>query len=770
VSGDGRLVGAVANSTFHLLDTEDWTVTTSAPCEVTSAAFEYYDTNVHYVWLGCADGTVSLDLWDTGDFSNVQVAGTPVSYDTGDTKVDGLWAYEDGGLIYVLGEKDDQTLYLHSIEADNGTADGETSFPLALPRTGFIEGVRTTSRLILFQGGSNVSQLTLGGSAILPNLQNYPYSVTDAAPSIRDSAYIVSSSIAAEYLPTTFVYEVLKTSLDSASAIAASTATDDEWLAIDDASGVSVYTLSNGTISGTDPVATFDPGIDFVDMAVARWGYGFAGTSNGRLDVLTANPWVSDVAVSPETAQDGDTVTFTFTVDEDADYEVFVGGDASGSGDSQTTGSATAGTPVTVDVPVDSRFSEGDDPIYVLATSSDGLVGHGTGYVTVDAPPPAVSPTIRESDSALTVSFTGLTVPDLAYYTIYISTTAFTADEWPTGGPSFDGSDAIDAPIQVTASPGDDIVQRISPLTNGQVYYIAVRATDAGGKEGPMSDVVQGTPAPIQSATDLAGDGGGPPSCGGCATTGPGSLSLLGLVGLLALAGRRRSRWLAVLLLALAVPGLASAQDSTAPRGDITPAWANLRFLYSGFSYLQPSSIVDVYGKGGHAHFQLMAGPQIYRFLELDAGIGYSHDTTFTRDPTTQTLSATGTALTQFPLVLDATGRLHIWDEQVIVPFAHIGVDYILWRERADDGSGSKTITTGAKAGWHYGFGGELLLDTFAPRRASQLEANTGINDTWLVVEWKRQRVDPGKFLFLTNSDGLSFSGDALTVGLKLDW
>ena len=44
----------------------------------------------------------------------------------------------------------------------------------------------------------------------------------------------------------------------------------------------------------------------------------------------------------------------------------------------------------------------------------------------------------------------------------------------------------------------------------------------------------------------------------------------------------------------------------------------------------------------------------------------------------------------------------------------------------------------------------------------SRLEAGTGITDTFVTVEWRQQIVGE-------DSGGLTFSGDVISVGLKLD-
>jgi hypothetical protein len=124
--------------------------------------------------------------------------------------------------------------------------------------------------------------------------------------------------------------------------------------------------------------------------------------------------------------------------------------------------------------------------------------------------------------------------------------------------------------------------------------------------------------------------------------------------------------------------------------------------------------------------------------------------------------SAEFTNLTVVPLSLGATGRLHIIDDQLLVPYAGIGVDAFFWRESWDAGFGVKERVVGTKRGSHLTAGIDLMLDPFAPGRASLLEAQTGINDSYVVFEWRKQvnGVD----------SGLSLSGQTLLIGLKLDY
>ncbi|MBW2254220.1 MAG: hypothetical protein JRI25_06420, partial [Deltaproteobacteria bacterium] len=666
----------------------------------------------------------------------------------------------------------DGILQLHTIDTMTGAVDQETGFPAALVRKGFDEGVTTASYLILFHGGDEVTQLSWGASAPIINTQVSPYSPTDFTPSIRDTVYGGAHNALAEYLPSTRTFNVFLTGVGAVEAIGASTLSDDEWLVVVDETGATTWELSSGTIVGSEPLHSFDPGDSLVDIAVARWGYAFAGTSDGGLRVITANPWVSDLTATPSTATDGDTITVSFTVDMPGSYELKRGGDASGDGDTIASGDLEEAGAVEVEVTVDDSWSEGFNSLYLLH-SADSLIGHDLTEVTVDAVPgvvPLDQDSVGFGNQSLRISFAGLSDADLDHYDIYITTTVFGPGDWPAGGPDFDGDDAIDAPYKVEAAGGEAVSLLVSPLTNDVVYYIAVRATDTGGKEGPMSDVVQGTPKPTYSASELAGDPGGY----GCATGSPVGWLALAL-GALALGARRRWGVMAgsaVLVLAALVPGEGRAE----PTHDLTPAWGNFEFRYGSLQFVKdvggdeddPNAVVEVYGRSGDVGY-LEIGPQIGRVLEFDVGVGLFQ----------KVASATSTSgdesgeiamLTLWPFYVDASLRLHLLDEQFLVPFFRMGLDYLLWSEERESSAGSRDKTRGGKAGFHFGLGAGLLLDTFAQGRASLLEANTGINDTYLLFEWRRQRVEPGHFLFWDNSEGLSFSGDLFQVGLKLDF
>ena len=119
--------------------------------------------------------------------------------------------------------------------------------------------------------------------------------------------------------------------------------------------------------------------------------------------------------------------------------------------------------------------------------------------------------------------------------------------------------------------------------------------------------------------------------------------------------------------------------------------------------------------------------------------------------------------LTALPVAVDLGVRLDFVEEQFLVPTASVGGDYWLWRENwyVNPDVGGTDSVSGGKLGWHWTAGLDVLLDRFEPGRASRLEAVSGIDDTWLVTEYRVQNIG--------DEQGLSFSGSSLTMGIRFD-
>src|SRR5262249_41996588 len=101
----------------------------------------------------------------------------------------------------------------------------------------------------------------------------------------------------------------------------------DGWVAVTGLQ-VDVWTqASDGSFPTTTPYFQGPDDADnkIIDM-VTDDGYLYGGGTAGRLHIVTARPWVSDTAVTPVTAHDGDKVTVTFTPDTAVDWDLEVGG------------------------------------------------------------------------------------------------------------------------------------------------------------------------------------------------------------------------------------------------------------------------------------------------------------------------------------------------------------------------------------------------------------------------------------------------------------
>jgi hypothetical protein len=807
VSDRGELVVGRTRGDLRafLLDVDGWQLQVFGDgCDVTGVAPVYVEPPEEdprwEVWMSCGDGHLEAKAYVDGAMVDVLDAeGNPLAIEPIDETLSGIWYHPGSQLLYALSVAPDdapEPAVLHVIDPFNWIYDSVVlgDYPLTLPYAGLLEGVIVDDMLVVAHGGASMSQVVLGqpNPSAIPDTSGPAFQCDDLAPSPYGYAYCVDASgsdtlgAAYQYNLVTHTFTSLQLgTLNEPAAICVNNDPTDGWLAITGGQ-VKVWQL-NATgglaTSADDPYFAGDPDAEnpIQDM-VTDAGYLYGGGEEGNLHIVTSRPWVEPARMSivPAKLVGGQTAMLTFEVDEDADYKVQLGGDRTGGGKELASGTAEQDEPVIVELVINEDYAEGDNHIYVIATSDlTGLTGHGRVTANVDNPPdpPELENTnVQFSDGALVLTFDGIPDEDLDFYDIYVSEEPFVSGDFPTGGPETPDVDGLKTPIRVQSEPGARVTQRIAPLTNGVTYYIGVRATDTGEKEGPMSRVVKGTPQRTYTAAELVGDPGGSPCSTGLGSAGLTSLGWLGT----ALGGLLLTRRRSVLPLAgalLAVAGLSSpaqAQDEDEDpwwRQDMTPARANFEIRYGGIALID-ENIDMVYRDNPHNLLQAEVGPQLFRYAEIDFGFGFFQELskTVTRDGLQ---SADVTMLTWFPLSMDVTGRAHVLDEQPAVPYFRYGWDYVLWSEKEDNGLGGKNIVRGSKFGTHMGLGVDLLLDLLAPGRASFLEAQTGINDSWLTVEWRRLRVDARSRPWsgrTTAPDRLDFSGDAVMLGLKLDW
>ncbi len=760
ISGDGELVAALSGDSVWVMSVDDWSVTSINACDP-SAVYP----GSSGVWVACADGIVKML-----DYSDGVLSVTDTSFDAGDGDPKGVFEYE--GSVGVLMTDADGVLSFTTYTA-TGTVKEEARELLfdEVEDTALVSGIVYVSH-----GGNNLSRVPFasGSPTLLPNTVSSGLTFDQLAEG-SGGIYAVGGGVLT-FVAASFTSALVQgTSLGTVEAFGVHAGASDGWaLLVTDQ--VDVWGLDENGLSD-EPLESFDIDETVTEVVVSD-DYAFGASATG-LVVFTANPWVSDFVATPSSAVEGEEVALTFSVDESVDWSLYLGGDSSGSG--TLLGEGVADSEVSTTVTVDSTWAEGKNSLVVVVKDASGNEGHGVAKVTVDNPPDTpvlTDDSLGFGDERLVLSFDGISDEDLAGYDIYVTTVPFESADWATGGPEFDGEDALETPIRVDSSGGQRVTASISPLTNGVTYYVAVRAVDEGGLEGPMSEVVSGTPKPTFAASELSGENGG------CSTA-PGSL-WGAVVGLGVLIGRRRR---IATLGAVLVASTAQAGEGYGPfwkRTDLTPTYGNVEVRYGGYLKLDDPCLSLVYGEKAKNSLRVEFGPQfpmrkpldrskpgLFGLVELDFGVGLFQEIGNQVDSTgcdieldEATRGTDVTMMTWLPLSADLTLRLQFMDEQILVPHARFGGDYLLWQEKWDAGGGKETMS-GGNYGYHYGFGASFLLDILAPSRAAILENHTGINDTYLVFEWRRQEISAPK---QDDGEGFDFSGTEITVGLKLDY
>lgn len=164
--------------------------------------------------------------------------------------------------------------------------------------------------------------------------------------------------------------------------------------------------------------------------------------------------------------------------------------------------------------------------VYTPPTSSSSTATTLVGGVNLDlaVPPAPVAATPAPGDAALYVSWTDGTAD---------TSTEGTPAKWRIVATAQTG--AKDA-HEVTVTSSD--TARVGGLTNGVIYDVVVYALTEGGNASAASNVVSGTPVPVDDFWDLYRKAGGV-EAGGCAAAGG---SPFAVAALAVLALRRRSR------------------------------------------------------------------------------------------------------------------------------------------------------------------------------------------------------------------------------------
>ena len=718
MSEDGRWVGYTegGGAAVHVLDTWTWTDTTVAACAGVRGLALTNDGAGAVLYTGCGDGgVVVIDVSASG------IAPRPETLALGDGAILGLET--DGATLWAVRSATGNPEVV-AWDLGSGTLAEDTA---RLASSNVEDTAFAGTLLFVVHGGANVSKVdTRTMSAVQPQENFGGRDFVDAWAYTSGTVYLAESN------GSLCVFNAGGNDLAiyrddvAASVTAVHGDADAGWMLLGTGGDVRVLGFAGSPGSETGTIA----GAGLLQELVGAGAWAYGGTSDGALLVLGDAPWVRAMTDAEGPFDTGSRVPITLTSDRAGDWELRVGGTLSAPGAVAAEGTVDADSPRALDIEVSDAFSEGTNLAWVFVRDGATL-GHAAVAVTVDRAPaaPALTPGgVAFGDGRARVRFEGLTAEDLASYAIYVSEEPITAEDWPEGGPNA---------TTVEAAPGEDVEQWIEGLENGRTYHVAARAFDAGGRSSPLSAVVNVTPQETYALSEQVGAGTQ------CGTSAPAGLLACALAGALALLRRRRGPTLLAIVASLvAVPARAGGMLAIeAGGGPVTFAEP----LFAG-------AFGDPAGVRGHAGVawgtrQLQVGGTLG--AAPLSGVQVAADGTPSAEPD---------ALLLAPASVEATLRLDVLRAgmQPVVPFVRAGADAWGWWERwAEDGG--ERAAAGLATGTHLGAGLMLKLDLLDPAGASDLEASTGIRDTWLVAEWRRARVRDGDFDLSGDTWGVSF-------------
>lgn len=732
VSDDFSQVALIGSDMSYLMSTLSWEISEVSACGTNAMAGAVFaDSLLH---IGCDDGSIS-----TYDGENV----VQNVYTLDASSVMGLW--NNNNTLYALAKSDSGgNPRIHGVDLSTGQ-ELSGGFPSTLGYSGYQDAERYGNFLIIAQGSASVSKVDLAsGSATRDNQGPTAVSLTDVlfAPSGTNALIAAGNG---------GIIRFLTASNDTQYALNLNEWTDvtalailNEYLWLADGQTLRAYDVSgNGATIGAEERASLSLASTVVEMAALEDHLIYV-SSDGAYGIVTELPWVE--ITSLETDGNGN-YTITCTSTQEGQYDVRLGD--SGSGTEITTGTIQANveTEITFSEPED--LQEGQNRIWFEV---DG--GHDSVILEIDTPPDQIllsEDSLRSGNEKLQLSFPGLGVSDIESYQVYLSTVDFSSTVYESGGPEFEVLSAED----LLFPAAETIEVELYPLENQVEYFVAVRAIDQAGTEGPISNVVSAIPKPSYGVSELSGETGG---FSGCASTGDRMMGWMLLITLGICARRKSMAAIMVLLIATAVPQTASAADQFGEE----QSWTSKAFSFDySMTRFDSQAIQAVFGSEEmYPGLNLGASFQVFRVLELSSGLGlWRKDGLMVQEDGSS--SSDVQTLSIVPLQLSAGLRLDVFRDQILVPFASGGIDYWLWQEDWTEGETQKKVS-GGKSGWHYRAGVEILLDVFDSSSASMLDVRYKIKDTYLVLTYQNQEVG--------SDDGLIFNGESYMLGFRMQY
>lgn len=325
----------------------------------------------------------------------------------------------------------------------------------------------------------------------------------------------------------------------------------------------------------------------------------------------------------------------------------------------------------------------------------------------------------------------------------------------------------------------------IEGLQNDVQHFFAVVAVDSVGNPSVLSDLACSTPKPVNDFFELYRESGGKAGGGVCAA-GPGrpagGSALALLVGLaLVLVRRRRAAATLAAASVVLLAGTASAEGLRYLEDDYRSP-QNFAFELRGGPYTpnvddefdgSATPFADAFGDHDRLRIGFEVDWQALHTPVGSLGVGFAGSLMryvgYARFESTGEKSSEETTLIVMPMVVQAVVRLDFamreW-QIPFVPYGKIGFATYLWfsedgsgTARADgpDGAPNAVLGSGRTHGLELAGGLAFLLDFIEPQSARKLDADTGVNHSYLFAE-----------LLWANIDGFGAS-TALQLG-DLTW
>lgn len=181
------------------------------------------------------------------------------------------------------------------------------------------------------------------------------------------------------------------------------------------------------------------------------------------------------------------------------------------------------------------------------------------------------------------------------------------------------------------------------------------------------------------------------------------------------------------------------------------------------------------FGSGDGIYFGLEVDWQALRIPYVGTfGPGFSWGTT-TKSANaklagTTTSSAEDTYFSVMPMYLAGVLRVDVFAREFgipLVPYGKFGLGWGLWSTGTDTGVSRRdgVLGKGTTLGPHLALGGMLLLDIIDNSSSAQFDEGTGVNNSYLFVEWMRNNLD-GMF---TSSPTMHVGTSTWVVGLAFE-